>query len=299
MSDYLTNLAVRSVNLAEVIQPRLASRFEASRAHNALGLRIAVPSLMDEEVMTEAPAEVSVHLPQEQHIELKAAAPEENVLRTPRPAQTQISSPKARETITVAVPQQEERAEVKSETIGEPRPLARTALRERLPVSSTLRTQPRVVPPPGDDARMQNPADRVVLSPEVRSPVSEAMPQTTEPEQQPTRQPIMPPITRVVIERETEQYATVREQPVSSASHSVVVRPRVIPLERQREEKRSGGAVPWPVHTQPPAPTIHVTIGRVEVRATGPAAPAPKPWSAPQTMSLDEYLRKRSGGGRL
>jgi hypothetical protein len=242
---------------------------------------------------------VSVRLPQEQRIEPKATAPEENVLRTPRPAQTQIPSPKAKEAMIVAVPQQEKQSEVKSETIGEPRPLARTAPRERSPVSPTLRAQPQAVQPLSDDARMQTRADRVTVSPEIRSPVSEAIPQPTEPEQQPTRQPIIPSITHVLVERETEQSATVREQPVSSASHSVVVRPRVIPLERQREEKRSDGAVPWPVHTQPPAPTIHVTIGRVEVRATGPTAPAPKPRSAPQTMSLDEYLRKRSGGGRL
>jgi hypothetical protein len=45
-------------------------------------------------------------------------------------------------------------------------------------------------------------------------------------------------------------------------------------------------------------PTIHVTIGRIEVKAA-PSAAAPKrgvPASA--TMSLDEYLRRRSGGDR-
>jgi hypothetical protein len=46
------------------------------------------------------------------------------------------------------------------------------------------------------------------------------------------------------------------------------------------------------------APTIHVTIGRVEVRAQPPAAKAaPLPGKA-AAMSLDEYLRQRSSGGR-
>jgi hypothetical protein len=43
-----------------------------------------------------------------------------------------------------------------------------------------------------------------------------------------------------------------------------------------------------------PAPVIHVTIGRVEVRAAAPAGPAParRP-SAPAVPTLAEYLRRR------
>lgn len=47
------------------------------------------------------------------------------------------------------------------------------------------------------------------------------------------------------------------------------------------------------------APTINVTIGRIEVRATQGRAPAQAQRSAPEVMSLEEYLRRRSrGGGR-
>ncbi|RCJ29421.1 hypothetical protein A6770_22075 [Nostoc minutum NIES-26] len=52
--------------------------------------------------------------------------------------------------------------------------------------------------------------------------------------------------------------------------------------------------------TQPPLPTIQVTIGRIEVRATPPApTPVPTAKSRPHTpaMGLAEYLRQRSGGG--
>jgi len=46
-----------------------------------------------------------------------------------------------------------------------------------------------------------------------------------------------------------------------------------------------------------PAPTIHVTIGRIEVRATQAAEkPAVKPRAARNTMSLDDYLNRRNGG---
>jgi hypothetical protein len=47
-----------------------------------------------------------------------------------------------------------------------------------------------------------------------------------------------------------------------------------------------------------PEPTIQVTIGRIEVRATPPAQPPPKQRSAPPVMSLEEYLRQRSGERR-
>ena len=47
-------------------------------------------------------------------------------------------------------------------------------------------------------------------------------------------------------------------------------------------------------------PTIHVKIGRVEVRAAGPPAPISKPprnaRSSAQKLSLDEYLKQRNGG---
>ena len=45
-------------------------------------------------------------------------------------------------------------------------------------------------------------------------------------------------------------------------------------------------------------PTIQVTIGRIEVRAKTPPVSSPRQRPAPKTMSLDEYLGKRNGGGR-
>lgn len=45
---------------------------------------------------------------------------------------------------------------------------------------------------------------------------------------------------------------------------------------------------------EPPAPTIQVTIGRIEVRASAPPPAAPrKPASGP-TLSLEDYLRQRN-----
>jgi len=45
-----------------------------------------------------------------------------------------------------------------------------------------------------------------------------------------------------------------------------------------------------------PAPVVHVTIERIDVRAVPPpAAPAARPAPAPRLMTLEEYLRQRGG----
>jgi hypothetical protein len=46
-----------------------------------------------------------------------------------------------------------------------------------------------------------------------------------------------------------------------------------------------------------PQPTVHVTIGRLEVRAVQTSQPAAKPRAAAPVMNLDDYLKRRSQGG--
>ncbi|MFF4346178.1 hypothetical protein [Streptomyces sp. NPDC001530] len=50
----------------------------------------------------------------------------------------------------------------------------------------------------------------------------------------------------------------------------------------------------------PPSRDVHVTIGRVEVRAVHAPAPAPAAEARPAgaLMSLAEYVRQRAEGGR-
>ena len=63
-----------------------------------------------------------------------------------------------------------------------------------------------------------------------------------------------------------------------------------------RTSARSGaGALSDPAPVQQ---TIHVTIGRIEVRATPPPSAPPRKQAAASVMSLDEYLKTRSGGQR-
>ncbi|MGD2084321.1 MAG: hypothetical protein PVF91_15270 [Chromatiales bacterium] len=43
---------------------------------------------------------------------------------------------------------------------------------------------------------------------------------------------------------------------------------------------------------------MHISIGRIEVRALNPSAPAAKPKSSPKVMTLDAYLRGKDGERR-
>jgi hypothetical protein len=68
------------------------------------------------------------------------------------------------------------------------------------------------------------------------------------------------------------------------------------PARMQHDFQRNWDAT---AHKAKPEPTIHVTIGRVEVRAEAVPAP-PKPRAkekASPVMSLDEYLSQRKGRG--
>jgi hypothetical protein len=66
-------------------------------------------------------------------------------------------------------------------------------------------------------------------------------------------------------------------QPAHRPTSPIVVSPQAVPAEQ----------------------TIHVTIGRIEVRAAPPPTTPARPKSAPApTMSLEDYLRSRSGGQR-
>lgn len=83
-----------------------------------------------------------------------------------------------------------------------------------------------------------------------------------------------------------ESEAPARSRPVANGPGETAV--------RQPAMAQADGANAAP-------PIVQVTIGRIEVRAVTPSAPpAPRAPARPQgpALSLDEYLRRRNGGGR-
>jgi hypothetical protein len=82
---------------------------------------------------------------------------------------------------------------------------------------------------------------------------------------------------------------------------SPAIRPAPIPAPAIEVVSRRSRSAAWESIDAPqlasPAPTIHVTIGRIEVRATPPPVSAQsKSRPAAPVMSLDDYLRQRGGG---
>lgn len=91
---------------------------------------------------------------------------------------------------------------------------------------------------------------------------------------------------------------TVRSAPPAVAP---LVAPGVVRPQLNDELER-GPREPRVAAPEPPAPTIRVAIGRIEVRAiTRPPAP-PTQRTAParpgSALSLDDYLKQRNGGRR-
>jgi hypothetical protein len=90
----------------------------------------------------------------------------------------------------------------------------------------------------------------------------------------------------------------VRATSATQRSATVVV-PRIVPHQpgQQEETGPRETSVPAP---EPPAPTIKVAIGRIEVRAVTLPAPARReaPARPGPLLSLDEYLEQSNGGHR-
>jgi hypothetical protein len=93
------------------------------------------------------------------------------------------------------------------------------------------------------------------------------------------------------------------ESSLAPISTTAELRPSKVMVEPQMafRSRRQTAAFDWPAGFEPKeqaAPTINVTIGRIEVRATQTGAPTRKPQTAAPALSLEDYLRKRNEGGK-
>jgi len=128
----------------------------------------------------------------------------------------------------------------------------------------------------------------------------------------PMRQTRIQPIRReVIVERQAEP-GKVRPPTPSQPSHATTLAvlpaaglPHPIPNSPPRPIESAAVIEPRLAaqasqRSAPPSepPAIHVTIGRIEIRATSPAAsPVRRQHREPSVMSLDEYLKQRARGG--
>ncbi|GAX45685.1 hypothetical protein NIES4075_67060 [Tolypothrix sp. NIES-4075] len=139
--------------------------------------------------------------------------------------------------------------------------------------------------------------ERIALQNEESSPTI-AQPQAIESLQPSTSAVIYPQIAQSQVIQPSMVSTTIAQpQAIESLqpSTSVVIYPQIA---QSQGIQSSMVSIEKPrALTDPATPTIHVTIGRVDVRAmTPPSAPrSPAPPPQPQ-LSLDAYLRSRKGG---
>jgi hypothetical protein len=317
MSNYLQNLIAKSFNQAEVARPRLASMFEplAPSALLAFG-DIHPPETLDVE---RAPADApGTNTMQEnrQDTESKKALQlptmnqpskeietsvwrgnqqlktlEEQTADPPiRPRQT---TPQNRIDVQPSAPQASEKAHQEN---ASPKPSLSNLTESKLQLAQQRNAEasPEAAWLPG----------RASLQQERKSPLKQSVQPHSKMSVPPLRQyesaQIRRPINESTAKPEAKASKIAGMTGVLEAS-KITVEPRIA---RPVETQRAPGKVK-PFHQEllaqptdkPATPTINVTIGRIEVRATTAAAQPRKQPPVAQTMSLDEYLRKRNQGG--
>ncbi|HKP73493.1 MAG TPA: hypothetical protein VJT82_11180 [Pyrinomonadaceae bacterium] len=102
--------------------------------------------------------------------------------------------------------------------------------------------------------------------------------------------------SRAVRQRKDRRGESSSEQSPSHATpQRITPAPRFRPATPAPSSRRNSDA---DAASNAPAPTIQVTIGRIEVRAAPTPAPARRTSAQTPHLSLEEYLRRRNGGGR-
>ena len=348
MSDYLANLAARSLNLAQVIQLRPMALFEPPRVTDR---PVARPDLVLEAMESERTAGMPVDFPlpsrpvasrQPESLSdvvlpnISSAVPPPAILPlSPLQAEpnhpTPVLEPMAilpsvtrmpkRVEPSIANSLESERTEVVQPR--EPRRIPQSEI--DLPVATQTQKQaspdaaqpasPRVQrpaapdnttpPAPGRGEPPSRPQVALAQTPVMQSenpslslrPLSKSRDALVSP---PTDS-VPPSISPGVAQEWNAPHPQAREVRTALPSHQpepqavperIVARPHVT-LSQSPEPKQPPARVDQPV--SPPEPVVHVTIGRIEVRATPPPgarreAPARQP-----ALGLQEYLQRYGG----
>jgi hypothetical protein len=312
MSEFLSNLVARTLATAPVLQPRQPSLFEPDGGGWGLGNRDwGVVAEVETAVSTPHPPPASSAPARPVWPVTAAATPPPTTIVQPQPLPPH---PRDAGSLAATQPERPPAARPEKKPLPTPSPLT---LRERIIQQTVVEKKERLTPAAPSPAASLRPA-RAAAAP---VPAVTPLLPTSSPPPSPTleratdRPPAAPPIRPMtaVTKRPSvaepaartvkpERPLTTEPSPPPKTDNRQVVPPtptlreRILPpaamTPPQREQATKGRYQP-----DPPAPTIQVHIGRIEVRATPPLPqPAAKPRPQPATTSLDEYLRQRNGG---
>jgi hypothetical protein len=326
MGDYLSNLVARSFALGEVVQLRPISLFEPTPVPDLPVFEEPGALEIDEEPVPESPnyeTPLPAHDPPEQHsLSPRSIINEENesleTLNSPLPTPTQMEEqvfPRdlpTSQSAPISAPRSSSMAKPpRDRSMAQPlrsllvmptedidpsfEPVIRQGGGEHDAISSgtteTIRGETNEDPVSPPKERKSRPGLKPILPHTVVSSIR--APFTDLEDGHPVA--VTPPLA---VEREERSFP----QPTASrpgdliplASTPFVIQPLVKPYEEPPSQDLAR-----PAEMPNAMPTIHVTIGRVEVRATPPPSPLKKeqPNRTP-VMSLDEYLHQRAQESR-
>lgn len=315
MSDYLSNVVARGLNLREVIRPRLAGLFEppagagGTVAEPPLGIENRkAPAVLDNAT---AGATLPDRLEPNQPV---AHPPRGRSPAAPPPAAHPPSPITSSDALPGDIPGTPGHRRVQGQG-GLRRPLVIEGSEVVNPGSRINGAAGRSVPGRLPKGQPANDSPRPALNPvaervEVEHPnePEQALPPVVTGDTRATRDPSTAPTRGRPPKRSTQHVLVERpaaraepspptigrvEPTLTRAAHTVMVQPHVASYVNP--------AVPAsiePLDAPQPAPTIQVTIGRIEVRATPPSALPQSKRLTPPVMSLDEYLSQRAREGR-
>jgi len=280
MSDYLADIVQRNLTIEPAVRPRPLSVFEPSQATVATGLQKGQPEWRKRELSetSQAKAGASAHptIPDHKPIEAHATQPDSSVVDIKPDVELNVSNP-----IDNSREEKNPAAEPPAAKDGQ-------AILIKGPVFN----------------RAPTPSSITMFSPDLspaEQPATEALKLPTEKKPDTGKgQGSFSPVHHTHTGGHQPKPSFVKplnEEPEFEETLPSYLPPRVVPPVHSRLE-----AI-WDkqddrISKAKPEPTIQVTIGRIEVRATQAQAKSPSKPKQQNTMGLDEYLRKRNGGGR-
>jgi hypothetical protein len=337
MSRYLSHLAALTLNQLEPVQPRLASRFETPVdkepfGHNGLDVaqenRISMPhipvqpstvnvpdspdhmKLMRSRMGSQFEAQVAREPPAHNRLD---AAQETQVSKPHEPVQptmvTVTDNPVVPTNVTVSTEGQAKKA---SNGQDQPKPVQATKF--KFNQSESLGEQQKTSS--SKNFSLFDKATVIPVAQSVNKPVEQAF-QAAHKDIRSTEN------VSTLIERVQERFTEsthnelVINEVAMSAEHQTIIKPEVstppvlvkpVSITPRSEQSKFGSNPSSQASAQKltadlydiearPAPTIQVTIGRIEIRATQVADKSvAKPRAANNTMTLDDYLKQRNGG---
>ena len=273
MSDFLSNLVTRALGLETNVRPLLPSRF-GPPTESAFG---PAPLLSDVE-QEDTENMVFSSMQSSRHRRRMAADRENPLSESPRTISTSNRSAIS----TATSRQSEETASLTPNRSTESRAPAVAPLVVPVGIRPVSARDDLSTPTPvarADSLSVPAPPERLV-----RESVREvSRTEVSVPTQKPR-------VKRVAAPQEAPAPAHLTPRPPAPSPFAPMIKPAA-PTAPPFDEKRGEA---------PPQPTIQVTIGRIEVRAT--PAPTRKPANNAATstgaLSLDDYLSQRAGGRR-